>query len=64
MTRQVEVIEESQVKEINDIRVLYDKEVRDLKAAIEELSKNYKDLQNSFKKSLMTDELSTHNSNC
>jgi len=54
MTRQVEVIEESQVKEINDIRVLYDKEVRDLKAAIEELSKNYKDLQNSSEK-ILTD---------
>jgi len=54
MTKQVEVIEESQVKEISDIRVLYDKEVRDLKAAIEELSKNYKDLQNSSEK-ILTD---------
>jgi len=47
MTRQIEVIEESQVKEISDIRVLYDREVQDLKAAIEELSKKYKDLQSN-----------------
>lgn len=54
MTRQVEVIEESQVKEISDIRILYDREVRDLKAAVEELSKNYKDLQNNSEK-ILTD---------
>eukprot|EP00092_Neocalanus_flemingeri_P013003 GFUD01014013.1.p1 GENE.GFUD01014013.1~~GFUD01014013.1.p1 ORF type:complete len:709 (+),score=215.46 GFUD01014013.1:147-2273(+) len=47
MTKQIEVIEVSQIKEISDIRVLYDREVHDLKSAVEELSKKYKDLQNN-----------------
>jgi len=47
ITKQIEVIEESQVKEISDIRVLYDREVQDLKSAVEILSKKYKDLQNN-----------------
>ena len=34
-----------QVKEITDIRVLYDKEVEDLKTAIAEMSANYSKLQ-------------------
>lgn len=35
----------AKVKEITDIRVLYDKEVEDLKTAIAEMSANYSKLQ-------------------
>jgi len=54
MRKHVVVIEESQVKEINDIRHLYDKEVKDLKDAIDDLSKKYKILQNNSEK-ILTD---------
>jgi len=54
MRKHVVVIEESQVKEINDIRHLYDKEVKDLKDAIDELSQKYKILQNNSEK-ILTD---------
>jgi len=52
MRKHVVVIEESQVKEINDIRHLYDKEVKDLKDAIDDLSQKYKILQNNSEKNL------------
>jgi len=52
MTRQVEYIESSQFKELNTIKDMYEGEVNDLKKAIEDLARNYRDLQTSSDKIL------------
>jgi len=52
MTKQIQVIEESQVKEIRDVRKMYDREVQDLKSAIDDQTRNYRDLQAASEKVL------------
>jgi len=54
IVKQIEVIEESQVKEINDVKTIYEREVRDLKAAIDELTGNYRTLQTNSER-ILTD---------
>ena len=54
MTKQVEYIEESQLKEMGNIKNLYDKEVNDLKNAIDSLAKSYRELQGNSDRILQT----------
>jgi len=52
MIRQIEVIEESQTKEITDLRHIYDREIEDLKAGIRKMQENYRDLQENSERVL------------
>ena len=52
MVKQIEVIETSQLKEINDLKAIYDREIDDLKNGIRKMQDNYKDLQSKSERVL------------
>ena len=52
MVKQIEVIETSQLKEINDLKAIYDREIDDLKNGIKKMQDNYKDLQSKSERVL------------
>ena len=47
MTKKIVTMEEYQNKEYSKVKNMYEKEKRDIETAIEELSRNYRELQSS-----------------